>query len=48
MLLEETGEVLGIFKAERIGGLSGSQTTDQQTLGAIDKESLDNLSGTFA
>ena len=27
MLLEETGEVLGIFEAEGVGGLSGGETT---------------------
>ena len=28
MLLEETGEVLGVFEAEGVGGLGGGEPTD--------------------
>ena len=48
MLLEETGEVLGIFETEGVGGLGGGETADQQALGTGDKETLDNLCGTLA
>ena len=48
MLLEETGEVLGVFEAEGVGGLGGGEPTDQQALGATDKEALDDLCGTLA
>ena len=48
MLLEETGEVLGVFEAEGVGCLGGGEPTDQQALGATDKEALDDLCGTLA
>ena len=48
MFLEETGEVLGVFEAEGVGGLGGGEPTDQQALGATDKEALDDLCGTLA
>ena len=48
MLLEETGEVLGVFEAEGVGGLRGGKAAYQQALGATDKEALDDLCGTLA
>ena len=48
MFLEETGEVLGVFEAEGVGCLGGGEPTDQQALGATDKEALDDLCGTLA
>ncbi len=48
MFLEETGEVLRIFEAEDIGGLGGGEATDQQALGTVDEETLDDLRGTLA
>ena len=48
MLLEETGEVLGVFKAEGVGGLGSGEAADQQALGAVDEKALDDLHGTLA
>ena len=36
MLLEEAGEVLGIFETEGVGGLGGGETADQQALGTVE------------
>lgn len=48
MFLEETSEVLGVFEAEGVGGLSGSEPADQQTLGTVDQKALNDLCWTLS
>ena len=48
VLLEETGEVLGIFEAQRVGHLRHRQAADHHALGTVYEEVLDDLRGTVA
>ena len=48
MFLEEAGEMLRIFKAQFFGNLCHRLPAHQQTLGAVDQETLDDAGGTVA
>ena len=48
MFLEETGEVLGVFETKGVGGLGDGEAADQQALGTVDEEALDDLRGVLA